>query len=437
MTTRRRLVLAIALFAAFLGSFVGYARHVDAQTQYMYLAHWEWREVYDGKDLVGAYWQCPGGDCLGVFDLRSIPQMAQAGGTPEGYGLFVYDHPISCLGCYTLGTSWDKVLTATDRTTLSIGLGLTSAITETRLSNIIAVDFLINNADPTGQTKWKPIRGSKRHPPTLYIGGRKVWEGSLADVIDNTIAVYRVDYQRMKLAGVPLERLQKITGAKMLDLWARMGDDLLLPLLGRFADDGWSSPETSISDDFSGTLAAWTQLSGTWSIFSGELTMTAEVNSNPRTIRHDTTLSSDDHYAQIDVVASQQSTNPTFYGTSIRHTSGATETCYAGGYTRPATAGDPYQQIYKFVTGTPTSLGTDHTFTESLPHTMYFEANDTTLTVKRDGADDYQISDSSISGQNDTGVAGNRRTSGGGYALDDFAAADLAAPAARRIIIIH
>lgn len=55
---------------------------------HIYLGQWEWFTEETGV----SYWRCPGGDCIGLLDLRPLPAQAKAGGTPEGYGIFVYDY---------------------------------------------------------------------------------------------------------------------------------------------------------------------------------------------------------------------------------------------------------------------------------------------------------------------------------------------------------
>ena len=46
---------------------------------HLYLGQWEWHT--DAEDF--SYWRAPGGGQSGTIDMRSLPQMAAAGGTPE------------------------------------------------------------------------------------------------------------------------------------------------------------------------------------------------------------------------------------------------------------------------------------------------------------------------------------------------------------------
>jgi hypothetical protein len=63
----------------------------EGQERHYYLAHWEWNT----DDPNRPYWHAPRQDIvLGMIDLRNIPQMSKAGGTPQGYGFFAYDQQI-------------------------------------------------------------------------------------------------------------------------------------------------------------------------------------------------------------------------------------------------------------------------------------------------------------------------------------------------------
>ena len=135
-----------------------------AQTNYYYLAQWEW--FTEGNM---PYWRCPGGDCIGLVDLRSLPQMSKAGGIQEGYGFFVYPALKVIPGSIYLGT--DSKLE--NKAQIKTVLGLLKIPTETTPVDLLW-NLLVYEADPTGQTKWKPLRGSLEKETELCLANKIV-----------------------------------------------------------------------------------------------------------------------------------------------------------------------------------------------------------------------------------------------------------------------
>jgi hypothetical protein len=356
------------------------------------VAPWQWNT--DDPDM--PYWDAPEADkCIGRLDLRSFPECGQYGGTPaKRGGIFPYNTAPALLN--TLDTSVGIPLAK------RIDLRKTWEIPgDVSLSPANPIDFIVwifnTQADPTGQNRWKPLRGSRRNPPSLYLAGKEVWEGRLTGdsqfsnaVLDNTIAVFKADYARLKSEGVPIEHLRKVTGAKMLSLWGRMGDDVLEPLLGPNASDGWGVPSSEIIDTF--VEAGDTALAshdptptdwGGWTIIDGGFTVIAATDDVDSTdagasiARADYAMSSDGHYSQIDMFQAGFDG-----GGTTRKDNTATITLY---YT---SARDTNNDIshYKIVTGGYTQLDKTSGLTIADGDTIYYEVTEGDLhTIKQNG----------------------------------------------------
>ena len=197
----------------------------------LYLGQWEWFT----DDAGVAYWRAPGGNSIGVLDLRSLPQCAQAGGSPQGFGLFSYDSPqVNPLLRRNLGADIERETTLVERSAINTALGVT--VVETRLHSIIR-ELLLSSAhyDATGQTRWKPLRGSLRTGFRLELGG---FGRILSDPHSEThpghqatIDVFRADYVRNRDAGVALDALRRWVGYEMRSLYGHMSDTLAQGLL--------------------------------------------------------------------------------------------------------------------------------------------------------------------------------------------------------------
>src|SRR5690606_5511044 len=95
-------------------------------------------------------------------------------------------------------------------------------------------------------------------------------------------------------------------------------------------DESPLPPQTTITDDFSGSLSAWTMVDPSgegWSISSGRLVRgNTDATNFPASMRHNSALSGDDHYAQI-LQLTQPAGATSFYGPAARFASDA-ETYY-------------------------------------------------------------------------------------------------------------
>jgi hypothetical protein len=367
--------------------------------------------------------------------------MEMVGGSPQGYAFFVYETPQLAPDLYYLGNSLDSILSSAQRQWIKVNLGLPGPITESRLVDILYRDLLVLNADPTGQTRWKPLRGTARNGVALYIAGHKVVNEAIVPggpVFDNTISVYQADYATQKANLTPLDSLQKQTGDKMLSLWGRAGDDLLPLLLGENAVDGWRYPETTLGDTFvesSDTALSshtatgpnggfgWGYTNGTWTVIAATDDVDAATGSARNIAYADSALSSDGHYAEAEVVLANSSGN----GVTYRATNSATQTHYFAEIKSTNTV-----TLFKSITGTLTQLD-QQAITYAANKTVKGQATEgDSHSVWYDGVLEITLSDTSITGAVYAGIRGFDV----GNTLDSFEGADLSAPTARRIIII-
>jgi hypothetical protein len=382
-----------------------------------YLASWVW--VTDPE--LGAAWEAPGRQQLaGLVDLRSLPQQARAGGTPEGYGLFAYREPVEIAGAIYLGADGER---ARNLTAAAAALGVPSLAANT--PGEVAWEMRTTHADPTGATRCKPLRGDRTHPVRLKIAGQLVKEEPCTGAhLARTEAVFQHDYtrnrQRVIEGKLPLAVVERWTGYTMQALRGEMSDSIARELVPtEFKDDAllWRDPATTITDDFSAGLGAWTVVAGTWT--TPENNRVRGTNTGDFTLPrllHDTPLSSDEHYCQIDVVAAG-------------HANGTISVCTRvadadNGYLAYQREGAAIRKIVKLVAGTPTELA-DIGGGFGPPYT---------IRLTSDASDEHTlaIDDVDIDSASDSDITGNLLVALGAHNTtatadgDDFEAADVA-----------
>ncbi len=401
----------------------------------LYLGRWEWHTADSFP-----YWRAPGGNQVGALDLRSIPQMSRRGGMPEGFGLFAYDTPQSHpLLRRSLGVGFDAPLDATGQTFLRNRLGLPAGDISSPRKFIRAA---VLNGDSTGALRMKPLTGNRRSGVELRFTSQDVIRERWSEthpVFASTVAVFRADYTRERKARVPLLILRRMTGSKMQDLWGEMTDARAVELLPTaYNTDGWRRPRTTITENWNcadDTTGISCNL--TWLVTAGNIDLLSNKASF-RSIdasmdaRAESDLSSDDHYAQLDVVTLvQPATGDTSCGPCARFSASA-RTWYLAYLTNQASGSDKII-FYKVVAGIFTALDTDQNITLSIPDTMKCEVNGSTMKSYFNGVVKHNFTDTAITGNLRTGMFGWIRSgeSAGDAEVDNFSAADLAAAAGR------
>lgn len=378
-----------------------------------YLHNWEWAGI--GPD---ALWQSPGGNAVAALDLRSLPQQSIAGGIPEGYGLFGYAAPQVRLLAY-LGQSPEDNLTLAQKAALKQLWGANRDwVVPDKLGQAIFA-ALITQADSTGQSRVKPIRGYGGRQLTLRLAGQvfgdiRCARGGLEELA--TLAVFKADYRQNRLlvdvGKLPLDALQKYTGWMCLRL--RVTSDEILP--PEYVRDGSKPPKTSISDNFNradqslNALGTWVERVNDWSVASN-VAITAGGDNG--LAHHTTALSSDDHEAQVDMTVFSLGAGPACRISTVALT------CYE--LRIVATTGTNLY-FYKRVADVRTIIDAGRAVTVSLPDTLKIYVDGSTMRSYFNGGLEHDFTDSAVTGNLNAGM--NCR---GTDDLDNFEAADLAA----------
>lgn len=310
------------------------------------------------------------------------------------------------------------------------------------------------NYDPSGETKCKPLRISRRHGLKCYLGGfgnnKLIIDERFAPnhvALTSTLAVRFADYRRMRDQGVPLEAIERWTGHDMKSLFGRQGDDLLPALVpseyldGRLGRDSWHMPQTTIADNFNRAnenleaSADWALLSGvsgaaSFDILSNQCREDLGL-SDRGAAQHQTSLSSDDHYAQVTIEALVAPASTRSDGGAYARLS--SNTGKHNGYVYQATIESDSAikgRIFKSTGTAPTAtVLVDETETIVVTDTIRVEADGSSITGKINGTITAgPTTDTALTGTLTAGLEARIESgSVGDIILDNFEAADLAA----------
>ena len=358
-----------------------------------------------------------------VLDLRPEAEQARAGQS-LGWGFFAWPDMVPGNGpniapptdAVTLGYGDCRELlpdTAT-RDELRLKLGLSTNPSGTTLIDCVS-DVLGSLADPTGQNGPKPLLPTREGLIEIHLANhsRVLMQafdaspmfGNSATGRHNRIRdVIRTDLETAAKAGGP-SLVAKVLGG-LLDRWGvdysqaakwrnLMRPALLADMLGKSGGKfNPRKPQTSYTDDFNranGTLgAAWTAVSGTWSIASNAVT---NGTSGVQAARYESDLSSSDHWATLTQVSGGSASNRV-YG-AVRFAAAAT-TFYGG----DGTSGG--FNLCKVVSGTSTTLASN---TGTTIDTCETRANGSTISITRTAGSDISLTDTSITGNTRGGMA--------------------------------
>jgi hypothetical protein len=284
-------------------------------------------------------------------------------------------------------------------------------------------ESLTTRADPSGQDNAKPLMPSASRQLVLHHrgGSRRVAFSPGMPEFNAIQGVLQADYRRI------LARSDGSIHRKVLDFWCqKYGIDdervfipLDLPRETRLAH------ETTITDNFTradgadiGNLLAWTTYAPTlathFSTASNAVTTTA--NNGYDKASADTPLSSDDHYSQVVLTATDGGNG---CGVLVRN-DGSANTSYEAHF---ITGGNSLS--YKCEAGSFTNIGVNTAFTFSNPDTIYISADGSSIVRKLNGTTLDTVTDTAITGNLRAGIMANGVP--GGHVLDDFEAADIAA----------
>lgn len=378
---------------------------------YYALAPWVW-------DGVLGCWNPPLG-CVGAIDLGSLPSQA-VGGSDRAVGFFACVAPIAGRLNTTPGDL--RSITATNAMKDAF-LRLAGYRPQGSTLMEILGDCLLNG-DPTGESRVAPLEPESGSELTIWLPGHsKVWgeafewgkhrhTNRLRDRIRHSIGLIVEDNPLLaeKLAGAYSAkyagRCDHPAGLEMLPPAARANG--LRP----------KRPSTSFSDDFSSGLTGWTQLSGTWSIVSGGLAKTANVNV-AQFIRRESDVSSADHEVSATLLTNEPSR---VHGPACRFSSVASTS-----YVNANFAGNNYLAKY-----TPAQTNLSFVPYILLANDSFLVgASGSTITGKVNGAVKNQVTDTSLAGATRGGCT--QYGTGANASLDNFLIDDGISPPASSV----
>lgn len=448
------MIKAITLLVIGLGLVVVGLFHpttTDAQmarvAQDVCLARWEWITGEDG----GPYWNAPfASDRIGTLDLRSIPEHAP-GPVAQGWAFFSYDTPMGATGMACYGGNLDRGMTTAQANTIAIVLGLDSGDIRARNMRDILVELLIHEADPTGVDRWKPVQLTRRGLTIQLAGFGQIYGERFSETgasMQNTLDIRWADYRRHKAAGVETDVLRRWTGHEAESLFGRepTSRDLERLIPTEHRGDGYLAPATTFGDTFNradnvdlndvDTGKTKDGGAGTWQWV--EDTGNADIDTNQVVkdsgdktyIRANDSLSSDDHYSEIDIITNPSGSDR--QSVMARMDSGGATTFYRGNLRGT----NDEVQLIQIISGSESQLGSNAAVTVSVPDKITVTADGSTIEVSWN--DVVQISET------DTGITGNLQA-GFGFGdsdpeaaeLDNWFASDIAAAAARRVVNVN
>ncbi len=174
----------------------------------------------------------------------------------------------------------------------------------------------------------------------------------------------------------------------------------------------------SYSDDFSGTLGAWTSDSGSWTITSGTLRQTTSGGSY-RKLRYSSAMDTNDYYCQCTIVNGASTEAP---GPFVRGAVSSTVTYYAYIF-----FGSDFSYIVEITAGAETILATGGSYTAASSVVARLDATGTALTGTRGGAADVSTTDGSLT-SGAVGCATFGSINAANETIDLWSAVDGAAP---------
>ena len=405
------------------------------------LARWVWNE----DDPTDPFWEAPF-SALGGLDLRTRPQRIAKGGIPGGWGLFTYDQPMGATGMHCLGNDLDAPMTTPQVNTIADLIGLASDSLHANTMRGVIAEILIDQADPTGNSRWKPIQITRQGASIVLPGYGEIYHEPYSEnskAMQNTLDVRWADYRRNRARGLPMPMLQKWTGADSRRLFGRepTADDLARLLPPEYRNDGSQRPTTTLTDTFTDTASTAldshtpTPSGGfTWATPTNGFTVNGSNQITPdadsdNTGRTSASLSSADHYTQVDVTVNDAG-GRNYAGPAVRYAAAA-ETFYM--FRIHVNAGSWANQIRRTEAGSSTViLSSTTTNYDATTVTAKLDISGSTLDALVNGSSlGIGGTDTVITGNLQVGITGRQNNN----TLDNFEASD-GITAARRVIRI-
>lgn len=385
-----------------------------------YLVPWEWHTETSPTGTEHSYWKAKYFVEGAVFDLRSTTQKSVPGGPEQCCAIIVSN--IDAPDAIQLSNGLAGQALNVDRVEELLKLPDLDSKTFPEL----AYKIIVENSDPTGIERWKPVKFNEKGLLTANIGKYRMFtvrakRGTVG--YDKVIEVYQRDYDRIE--DVQLRR--KVAGYWEIEF----GYDIRRE---NQKSDGIEKPSTTITDDFNCANSDnpdcdldWTEVTSDWDIASNQLTI--GINGTA-TVRAESDLSSDDQRAEIDC---SNLGNFQWCGIAIRFDSSA-DTMYYYAFKNQNSS----NQLYERVAGTDTNLTADldeYCSTSCADRRLFIEMEGSDIIAGYDNITKTSVSDGTITGNTRCGVFGLHSAPN----YDNFMCEDLGAepPADRRIFVVE
>ncbi len=424
---------------------------------------WEWHTEGSGdRGSPEQHWRAQQRDNLvGSLDLRSRPQMSVRGGVPQGFMIAVYDTANIC----TLTTGpliiWEADLTQTlsglEIQALEIGLGLPAGtIKETVLVDVIFELYTLHS-DPTGDARWGTLIPTSTLDLELHLGGFSKIKSMKLDNFTSpegvvVLAALRDNYRTLRddvlIGDADAGDHQRL----LTTLSEKYGEDSDVFIASDLPKEEPLPHKTLRQDTFNragsnglGTSSdgwTWTEIKNENDIGTGARANQAVggTTSSENISRSNGDIDDGDHYVQAELAFTQHGS----YDVAVmtRKDSGATMTFALGNLQVTGVAANGEVEMWKWVAGTASEVGTDanKTFNDDTFYLFRMDADGTTYTIDVDGVEERSetITNADVPTANSHGGLLLDFDSGGGVGYaDDYEADDLGgAPADRRFFLV-
>jgi len=348
----------------------------------------------------------------------------------NGRGFFV--SPVSLSSDYKfLGSQLDVNLRPAVRAVWSSAFGIDAL--ETSTLHDVLWETLTARADPSGQVGCKPLMPTRHGRLEILLG---LNHPSLSRRFRNTADahwsqvrnVLRSNYRRLRQRCIDgnLSEHDRLTyrrwlATKLTRFGLRVGQRReIIP--ADLPDETPLPPETSYSESFNQSNSHTVGPDLTWWEYDDPGTYGNEwwpyAATSYSTASHD--LSSDDHYAEIEIVDTAMQGGP------MCRCADASLDSYFGIHYKNGSTYD--WRIYKFVSASSTKLVEAANFAPSIGQVIRLTVDGSSLTLALEGTTRASTTDSSISGDTRCGLG----SFNGARGQDNFACSDLASPTSRR-----
>ena len=133
-----------------------------------YLAEWQWNNETPERGPAWRPWFPE--FKVGSIDLRPLAAQGEAGGPPQGVGIFAYDRPVSIPGSVSLGQDLNRPLSVAEKDTWKGTLGIAEPLEGNTLLDVLWTT-LTDHADTTGRDRPRPLMPTVQGNLELHLGG--------------------------------------------------------------------------------------------------------------------------------------------------------------------------------------------------------------------------------------------------------------------------